>query len=93
VACLPDTAFAGRRFLDLRPHHVEVVGGRDHGEENDQNASQSQQALQRRECSTPAGPFGAPEQVSGQRQEQPSEIEQQFHETKVGERAKELPKG
>ena len=87
MAGLPDSALAGRRFLDLSPHRVEVIGGGDYGEEDDQHASQRQQALQRRQRSTGAGTSGmAPEPVRGQRQEQPSEIEQQFHETKTGER-------
>lgn len=46
---LTDDLFVDLRFFHFGAHGVQVVGGRNHREEDDQDTGQSQHALQRTE--------------------------------------------
>jgi hypothetical protein len=52
VAGLTEVALAARRFFDLVAHGAKVVRGGNHGEQDDEHASQSQETLQRAEVAT-----------------------------------------
>lgn len=69
AALLADAAFAGGRFLHLGAHGAEIVGGRDYREENDEHASEGQQALKGSEAAARRqGPGMAPQAIGRQRQ-------------------------
>jgi len=77
-------AFVRARLFDLASHRVQIVGSRDHGEQQDQHATQRQQALQRRECllPRPTRSPAPPQPVRRQSQQNPCEIEQKLHALK-----------
>ena len=79
--CWPaDGALAGRRFFHLGAHGAEIIGGRNHGKEDDEQASQRQQALYRAELAVRGEFWTRATTNRRERQKQPREIEQQFHE-------------
>lgn len=89
---LPDAALADRRFLDRRAQGMEIVCGRYNREQHNQRASQSQQALPRRKVSSRVRRLALPPQpIGGQGQQQPREVEQQFHNSVVGDGSPTLP--
>ena len=80
-ARLADAALADRGLFHLCTHGPEIVGGRDHREQDHQHASQGQQTLNGGEpARSRRAPAAAPQQVCGQRQQQPGEVEKQFHQ-------------
>lgn len=80
AARLPDAALADRRFLDRRAQGMEIVCGRYNREQHNQRASQSQQALPRRKVSSRVRRLAlSPQPIGGQGQQQPREVQQQFH--------------
>ena len=86
VPCLTQGASAGGRFFRLAAHGGEVIRRRNHGKEYDQHTSQSQQALECAELASESHSSGAAPQPSGrERQQQPCEIQQQFHEIEMPE--------
>ncbi len=62
-------------------HCVQVVGSRNHGEQQHQNATQEQEGTNPMQATSvgKANRFVAPHPDSGQGQGQPNDIEQQFH--------------
>lgn len=80
MAAEPDSTLADRGFFHLRAHGDQVVRGRNHREQDHENAAKGQQTLQGGELPLSAPAPGAPPQpVGGQGQQQPCEIEQKFH--------------
>jgi hypothetical protein len=75
---LPQVALARRRLFHLGSHGTEIVRRRDDREENDEQASQGQQALQRTEFARANS--AAPQPEGWKRQQQPRQIQKQFHE-------------
>ena len=65
VAGLTEVALAAGRFFDLVAHGAEVVRGGNHGEQDDEHASQSQETLQRAEFATDRHISGAAPQPEG----------------------------
>ncbi len=85
ASSLPHGPLARCRLFHLGPHRVQIVGRRDHREQQNQCASQSQQTLQRTRPTLRAH-APAPQPVSRQRQQNPHEIEQQLHHKRQKDR-------
>lgn len=80
VRGLADDTLAGLGLFLLGAHGAQVVGGRNYGEENDQDASESQQALPGAHLAPRAGTARAtPQPPGGQHEQHPSEIKKEFH--------------
>src|SRR5579872_385581 len=82
MASLMQGALAERGFFHLGAHYAEIVRGGNHGEENHQHASEGEEALQGTELARSDPP--PPQPIGGNREQQPSQIEQQFHEIRTG---------
>jgi hypothetical protein len=75
---LANSAFA--RLLHLRPHGVQIIGGGNYRKKQNQRASQREQVLERALTIHVRSAAGlAPQTVSGYNQQQPDQIEEQFH--------------
>ncbi len=79
IARLPDAVSAVRRFFHFGAHGPKVVGGRNHREEDDQQASQGQQTVQGTELADRV--VATPEPPGWKRQQQPGQIEQKLHQS------------
>lgn len=80
AAGLADIVLVARRFLHLGAHGTEIVGRGNHREQDNQRTSQRQQALGRGEpAAVSHASRVAPQPIGRQRQQEPCEIEQQFH--------------
>jgi hypothetical protein len=77
---LANTALAGWRFFHFGAHGVQIVSGRNHRKENDEQAPERQQAMEGISLPPLGCNSGIPPEAKGRhRQKQPEEIEQQFH--------------
>ncbi len=76
-------AFLGRGFFHLRAHGTQVIGRRDHREEDDEHAPQCEETLERRSATAVWCRSGVmPQPKGGHRQKQPGEVEEEFHGAK-----------
>ena|ERR1700691_469490 len=85
-ACLGDAALAGRRFFHFGAHGVQIIGGGDDGEEQNEGAAESAEEDERAHCPSFSAITGArrrkpspPQQPRGHKQRQPTKIEKKLH--------------
>jgi len=79
ASSLPHRSLARCRLFHLRPHRVQIIGGRNYREQQNQCTSQCQQTLQRTRPSDRRSGTPPPQPVSRQCQQNPHEIKQQLH--------------
>jgi len=77
VSGVANTPLAGRRFFHFASPGVQVVSDGNDRKQHDQRAAKTQQALQGADFVSRTGT--PPQAEGGQGQQQPGEIEQQFH--------------
>lgn len=73
-------AFLARGLFHFGPHGAQVVASRHHWEEDDEQTSERQEALEGIERASPGRSSGiTPQPVGGHRQQEPEEVEQKLH--------------
>jgi hypothetical protein len=76
-------AFLARGLFHFGPHGAQVVAGRHYWEEDDEQTSECQEALEGIEpASLGRSSRVTPQPVGGHRQQQPEKVEQKFHLTR-----------
>src|SRR5579871_1259799 len=68
-----------RDLFHLRPHRLDVIGGRNDGKQNRERAGEQEQDKVRT-VGVRGAPGGPPDQAGGDEQQQPDQVEQQLHE-------------
>jgi hypothetical protein len=81
ATAIASMAKAALGLFHLRPHGVQIVGGRDHGEQQNQCAAQNASEGQGTTCGRRSTP-SSPQQDAGHQQRKPAEIKKKLH-TKI----------
>ena len=78
ASAIAGMAEAALRFFHLRPHGVQVVGGRNHGKQQNQRAAENANEDEGTMGSSRRSPL-PPQQKGGHQQREPTEIEKKLH--------------